>query len=207
MTARPCTVGLTGGLASGKSTVARAFASRGAAALDADLVVRDLYRAGEAGARVVAELFGAGVLAADGGVDRAALGRQVLADAAARARLEAAVHPLVQARVASWLEGIASRAAPPRMAVVEAALLVETGAFRDYDLLAVVWCRPEQQLERALERGVDRERALALLAAQRPLEEKRALANVVIDNSGGLGQLEVEVERAWAELCAACAGR
>jgi dephospho-CoA kinase len=207
MTARPCTVGLTGGLASGKSTVARAFASRGAAALDADLVVRDLYRAGEAGARVVAQLFGAGVLDADGGVDRAALGREVLADAAARARLEAAIHPLVRARVASWLAGLASRAAPPRMAVVEAALLVETGAFRDYDLLAVVWCRPEQQLERALERGVDRERALALLAAQRPLEEQRALADVVVDNSGEPGQLEVEVERAWAALCAACAGR
>jgi dephospho-CoA kinase len=160
-TDRCCAVGLTGGLASGKSTVARILADRGVAVLDADRIVHDLYQPGEAGTIVVAELFGLEMIAADRSVDRARLGQTVLGDATARRRLEAAVHPLVRARVAEWLAARPSDS----IAVVEAALLVETGSWRDYDFLVVAMCSAEQQLERALARGVSDRRARALLAA------------------------------------------
>ena len=109
MARRPCLVGLTGGLASGKSAVARLLETRGVPVLDADREVHRLYRPGAAGATVVARLFGDGVLAADGGVDRAALARQVFADVEALARLNAAVHPLVRAAVEDWVGGLCLR--------------------------------------------------------------------------------------------------
>jgi dephospho-CoA kinase len=204
---RLCTVGLTGGLASGKSTVAVLLEAKGALVLDADRVVRSLYRPGEAGARAVARLFGASALGADGAVDRNALGELVLAERDARARLEEVIHPLVRVRVAAWFEELAAMEVPPPLAVVEAALLVETGTYRAYDLLAVVWCQSEQQLERALLRGMSRDRARALLAAQLPLDRKRALADVVVDNSGGRSALDAEVERAWRGMLERCADR
>jgi dephospho-CoA kinase len=202
-TDRCCAVGLTGGLASGKSTVARILADRGVAVLDADRIVHDLYQPGEAGTIVVAELFGLEMIAADRSVDRARLGQTVLGDATARRRLEAAVHPLVRARVAEWLAARPSDS----IAVVEAALLVETGSWRDYDFLVVAMCSAEQQLERALARGVSDRRARALLAAQLPLESKRSYADVVIDNRGDLEALLTEVERAWRATVSLCAGR
>jgi len=204
---RICTVGLTGGLASGKSTAARLLAGRGAAVLDADAVVHELYAAGGAGAAAVRDLFGADVLAADGSVDRARLAALITGDPSALGRLNRAVHPLVRRRVAAWLEDLAAAAEPPPVAVIEAALLVETGSYRAYDLLAVVWCRPEQQLARALARGVPEARARALLAAQAPIGEKRALADVVIDNSGPPEALAGEVARAWETMLARCRKR
>lgn len=200
---RPCTVGLTGGLASGKSTVARLLVRRGVAVLDADRVVHELYQPGAVGAAAVRELFGDGVLDRDGGVDRAALAARTLAYDDDRRRLEAAVHPLVRVRVRAWL---ATRpAAAP--AGVEAALLVETGSFRDYDVLVVVSCSDEQQLERAIARGVAPERARQILAAQLPLAEKRALADVVVDNSGPAEALPAAVDAAWERVLALCGGR
>lgn len=207
MAGRTCTVGLTGGLASGKSAVARMLSERGAAVIDADAVVHELYRPGGAGAGAVARLFGPDLLDREGSVDRLRLGQLVLADPAARARLEAAVHPLVRERIARWLVSLLEREPPPPVAVVEAALLVETGSFRDYGLLVVVWCRPAQQLERAVGRGVAEDRARAVLAAQLPLDDKRRLADVVIDNSGPLEGLAGEVERAWRGLLERCARR
>jgi dephospho-CoA kinase len=204
---RPCLVGLTGGLASGKSTVARLLEARGVPVLDADREVHRMYRPGEAGAVVVARLFGDGVLAADGGVDREALARLVLADDAALARLNAAVHPLVRTAVEEWVSGLGRGDEPPPVAVVEAALLVETGGRDAYDVLAVVWCTPAQQLERALGRGIAEERAHGLLAAQLPIDAKQAAADVVIDNSGPPEALPAEVDRAWREVLARCARR
>ena len=203
MTPGPCTVGLTGGLASGKSTVAALLAGLGAEIFDADAAVRELYRPGGAGARDVAFLFGEVVLDADGGVDRARLAERVLSDPEARRRLEGAIHPLVRTLTETWIASLE----PHAVAVVEAALLVETGSWRRYDLRAVVWCSAEQQLERALARGVPAERARALLRAQRPLGELRALADVVIDNSGPPDALEAEVRRAWREITARCRER
>jgi len=200
---KPCTVGLTGGLASGKSTVAEILESLGAEVFDCDTHVHELYRPDGAGAKDVAFLFGDTVLSSDGGVDRSLLAELVLGDPAARRRLEGAIHPLVRSGVDAWLGTLGPRA----VAVVEAALLVETGAWRNYDLLAVVWCDPEQQFERAVARGVPEDRTRGLLQAQLPLVEKRDLADVVVDNTGTLGELETEVQRAWSELLKRCGGR
>lgn len=200
MSSRPCTVGLTGGLASGKSTVAAILERLGAEIFDCDAYVHEIYRPGGAGAKDVAFLFGEEVLDPDGGVDRGVLAELVVADEVARARLEGAVHPLVRTGVEAWLSTLGPRA----VAAVEAALLVETGWWRNYDLLAVVWCSPKQQFERAVARGVPVGRARKLLAAQTPLAEKRELAKVVIDNSGSRDELDAEVQRAWSEIVTRC---
>jgi dephospho-CoA kinase len=198
----PCTVGLTGGLASGKTAVAARLVARGVPVCDADAVVHDLYRPGAAGTRVVGDLFGAAVLAADGSVDRRVLGDLVLDDAEGLQRLNLAVHPLVRDEIARWLSGLEAA-----IAVVEAALLVETGAASGYDLLVVVACEPRQQIERALARGMDRQRIMATLAAQAPLADKAAAADVVIDNSGAVEDLESEVDRAWRRVARLCRER
>jgi dephospho-CoA kinase len=200
---RCCAVGLTGGLASGKSTVARILGDLGVPVLDADRVVHDLYRPGAPGAQAVEELFGPDMLDAEGGVDRGALGRLVLSDPASRRRLEARVHPLVRERIGRWL----GERPPDAPAVVEAALMVETGSWRAYDVMMVVWCSSQQQLDRARMRGLSPDRVDALLEAQLPLEAKREYADVVVDNTGDLEDLFVEVERAWREVTARCAAR
>jgi dephospho-CoA kinase len=202
---RPCTVGLTGGLASGKSTVAVLLARRGAEVLDADALVHELYRPGGEGAVAVTEAFGEEVLAADGSVDRGRLGELVLTNRPALERLNAIVHPLVRHHIRQWLAELRDRTQCPPVAVVEAALLVETGSYRDYDLLVVVWCGQEQQLQRAVARGLSEDRARAVLAAQLPLEVKREAADVVVDNSGDWGALQGEVDRAWEEILHRCA--
>ena len=203
MNPKPCTVGLTGGLASGKSTVAEILENLGAEVFDCDTHVHELYQPDGAGAKDVAFLFGDTVLDSDGGVDRSLLAELVLGDPAARHRLEGAIHPLVRSGVDAWLGTLGPRA----VAVVEAVLLIETGTWRNYDLLAVVWCDPEQQFERAVARGVAKDRARGLLQAQLPLVEKRDLADVVVDNTGTLGELETEVQRAWSEIVSLCKRR
>ncbi len=193
-------VGLTGGLASGKSTVAGILAERDVPVLDADAVVHDLYRPGGEGTAAVTKIFGVAVLDSTGGVDRGTLGGRVLRDRDLRLALERAIHPLVRQQIGRWIDGLG----PAPMAVVEAALLVETGSYRAYDVLVVAYCTGDQQLERALARGIAEERARALLKAQRPLGEKRDLADVVIDNSGPRERLEDEVDRAWTEILRLC---
>lgn len=200
-------MGLTGGLASGKSTVGRLLGEWGVPLFDADHEVHRLYQAGEAGAAVVAELFGDEVMNAAGGVDRGELALRVVGDDAALERLNGAVHPLVRAAVERWVGELASSPEPPLAAVVEAALLVETGAARGYDVLLVVACRTGQQLERAIARGMDPDRARRLMEAQLPMADKVAAADVVVDNSGTLDELEAEVDRAWQEVMALCAAR
>jgi dephospho-CoA kinase len=193
-------VGLTGGLASGKSLVANLLTADGTPTLDADAVVHRLYEPGEAGALAVAEIFGPGILDREGGVDRGLLGGRVLRDRELRLTLESVIHPLVREEIARWVDGL--RGAP--VAVVEASLLVETGSYRNYDLLLVVWCRREQQLERARERGMSEDRARDLIEAQMPLDDKRQVADVVIDNSKPVTELAAEVERAWDQIAALC---
>ena len=194
-------VGLTGGLASGKSTIAKTLAGRGVPVFDADAAVHELYRAGGEGAAAVVELFGQEVLDARGDVDREALAARVLGDGRARMRLETAIHPLVRHLVTEWLESLHDEP----VAVVEAALLVETGSYRDYDVLMVVWCRQDQQLDRAIVRGLPAERARGLIDAQLPLDEKNEVADVVVDNRGDLDDLEHEVEQAWTTVLKLCA--
>lgn len=200
MARSPCLVGLTGGLASGKSTVAVMLGRRGIPVFDADAQVHRLYLAEQPGAMAVAEAFGDGILADDGSVDREALAARVVGDEQAMRLLNWVVHPLVRRAVVTW-----SAAVEAPEAVVEAALLVETGSYRDYDALLVVWCSPQQQLERALARGMDELRIRGLLAAQLPMAAKIDVADVVIDNSGPAEDLPDAVDQAWREVVRICA--
>ena len=193
----PLKVALTGGLASGKSEVASRLGALGAEIVDADAFVHSLYQPNAEGTKEVVRLFGPEVLTVDGSVDRRVLGRVVLSDSLALDRLNGAIHPLVRARIEEWYETLDEQV---ELAVVEASLVVETGAYLDYDAVVVVWCRSEQQLDRAVLRGMTEVRARALLKAQVPLDEKRRLADLMIDNSGTPEQLTVEVSRVWEVL-------
>ena len=200
-------VGLTGGVASGKSEVARLLAARGAAVLDADAIVDALYRPGAGGAAAVAALFGPEVLTSAGGVDRGCLARRVLDDPAARRRLEAAVHPLVRAEVADWLAAQERSPHPPEVAVVEAALLVETGSFREYDRLVVVTAPLATRRARARAAGWESERFERIASVQADDGRRAAVAHFVVRNDGDLGALERAVDALWQDLVAAVAPR
>jgi dephospho-CoA kinase len=193
-------VGLTGGVASGKSTVAGLLVARGAAACDADAVVARLYAPGGAGAEVVAELFGRGVLAAGGAVDRAALADVVLPDPAARQRLEEAVHPLVRAEIGRWLATLEEQVPESTVAVVEAALLVETGSHRFYHRLVVVSAPLAARRERARQAGWSDERLDRTFAAQSSDADRERVADYVIRNDADLVALEAAVDGLWRGL-------
>ncbi|OYV94272.1 MAG: dephospho-CoA kinase [Acidobacteria bacterium 21-70-11] len=193
-------VGLTGGMASGKSALAALLGRLGAAVCDADEIVGELYRPGGAGAKAVERLFGRAVLAENGGVDRERLAAVALPDPVARRRLEAAVHPLVRAGVAEWLRGLARAGPPPQVAVVEAALLVETGTFADYDRLVVVAAPEATRLARAVAKGWPEARFRRVAAAQAADEAREAVADYVVRNDAGLPALAAAAERLWALL-------
>jgi len=195
-------VGLTGGVASGKSRLAALLAEAGAAVRDADQVVAALYHPGGAGTAAVVAEFGSGILAADGRVDRARLAARVLADPAARRRLEQLVHPLVQEEVAVWFEGLAASPAPPVVAVVEAALLVETGSWRVYHRLVVVEAPLPQRRQRALAAGWRGETFDAVVAAQATDEARRAVAHYLVVNDGSEEVLRDKARRLWCALLA-----
>lgn len=192
-------IGLTGGIASGKSAVADLMAARGAVIVDADVLAREVVAPGTPGFRAVLDRFGDGVLAADGSLNRAALGDVVFADPNARAALEAIIHPAVRRRAAE-LEA----AAPPGAVVVHVIpLLVETGQADLFDAVAVVDCAEGTQVRRLTARnGLTREQALARLAAQVSREARLAAADVVIVNDGSLDDLRAEVDDAWPVLLA-----
>jgi dephospho-CoA kinase len=177
-------VGLTGGLASGKSFVGRSLASLGCFLIQADELGHQVIEpGGEAYAGVVA-LFGREILNANGAIDRRRLASLVFADPERLAQLNALVHPPVKAREKA-LAATFARDHPDGIAVTEAAILVETGSYKDYDRLIVAVCRPEQQIERAMERdGASREEVLNRLRRQIPLDEKARYADFVIDTSG-----------------------
>lgn len=181
-------VGLTGGLASGKSFVGRALADLGCCVIKADEIGREVQaKGGEAYEPIVRE-FGQEILAADGSIDRRKLGAIVFADPQRLEKLSAIVHPIVIAeRQRQEREYLAAH--PSGIAVSEVAILVETGAHRDFDRVVVAACRPEQQIERAMHRdGLTREEVLQRMQRQLPLDEKAALADFVIDTSGSKEQ-------------------
>lgn len=187
-------VGLTGGLASGKSTVARRLRERGATVVDADRLVAELYEPGEPGARVAAELFGPEVLDPRGAVDRVRLAEVVFSDPEARRRLEAAIHPLVRERFAE----LAGR--EDGVVVLEATLLVEAGYAPDFDRVVTVEADPEVRLRRAVERGMDEAEARRRLQAQGDGTARRDAADVVITNDGGVEALERRVDALARDL-------
>ncbi|WP_299957962.1 dephospho-CoA kinase [uncultured Modestobacter sp.] len=188
-------IGLTGGIGSGKSTVASLLAERGALIVDADRIAREVVEPGAPGLAAVVEAFGTEVLTADGSLDRAALAAVVFGDPAARARLDDIVHPLVRARAAQLVS-----AAPEGAVVVQdVPLLVETGQAGAHDLVLVVEADPETRVGRLVGRGLSAEDARARMASQATDEQRRAVADVVLSNDGDQEALAAQVARFWAE--------
>jgi dephospho-CoA kinase len=193
-------VGLTGGLASGKSFVGRALAEMGCFLIQADEIGHQVQEPGGEGYDAIVRAFGAGILNPDGTLDRRKLAALVFHDAAQLKRLTDIVHPLVRAR-RRVLEEEFGRAHPDGIAVTEAAILIETGSFKDYDRLIVAVCRPEQQVARAMERdGVSREEVLNRLSRQMPLEDKVKYADFVIDTSGSKENTLQQVRTVYQSL-------
>jgi dephospho-CoA kinase len=189
-------IGLTGNIATGKSAVLGILKCLGASVIDADALVHQLMAKGMPVWRAILDEFGEGILGSDGEIDRERLGGIVFADAEALKRLEAIVHPAVTARVDELI-----RQATEPVVVVEAIKLIEAGWHRTYDALWVVTCPKEQQVERLMRtRKLSREEALLRIEAQPPQENKIALADVVIDNSGSLKEMREQVEREWERL-------
>jgi dephospho-CoA kinase len=195
------TVGLTGNIACGKSTVADLLRARGVPVLDLDQVARAVLAPGTEGLTEVVHRFGDPVLLPDGALNRQALGDIVMNDETARKGLEAITHPRIFVATQQWLEK--QEKAGHETAVVEAALLVETGSWRMYDALLVVACTPEQQLDRLRARdGFEPSVAEKWMASQLAIEEKVALATAVVWNDGPIETLANKVDQAWARITA-----
>ena len=192
-------IGLTGGIASGKSAVAARLAELGAVVIDADELAHEAVEPGTPGLRAVVAAFGCGVLRPDGTLDRAALGRIVFADEEARRRLEAIVHPEVRR-----LTAVRESEAPPGSIIVDVIpLLVETGQAGDFDQVVDVDVPEDVQLARLIARGGDHsptayEHARARIAAQASRERHREAADVVLDNSGTPADLIAQTDALWA---------
>jgi dephospho-CoA kinase len=191
-------VGLTGGIGSGKSTVARLLEERGAVVFDADALAREAVEPGTPGHDAVVERFGPNVLLPGGALDREALASIVFADPAARRDLEAIIHPEVRRLFA---EGCERYDRTDTVVVFAAPLLVETGMHTAFGVLIVVSAPVERQIERLMrDRGMSEPAIRARINAQLPLEDKAAVADVIIDNEGSLEALEGQVDRVWTGL-------
>jgi dephospho-CoA kinase len=202
----PLVVGLTGGIAAGKSAVARLFCELGAVHMDADQLARQVVAQDPGLLEAMVRAFGEGIVSVDGTLDRARLGSIVFNDPEARARLETLTHPAIAARARQELEvlGGAGQSAP---IVYEAALLVETGRYRELDCLVVVVADMDVRLRRLMERdGFSEAEADQRFAAQMPQEEKARLADYIIDNSGPLDQTRPQVEDIWDDITSAVTG-
>jgi dephospho-CoA kinase len=185
-------LGLTGGIGSGKSMVASMFAQLGADVIDADQLARDVVEPGQPALVEIATAFGRDVLLADGRLDRGKLGRIIFADPVARGKLNAITHPRIRERIDAE---IAARGSRPGVLVVDIPLLYENDRTRTVETVIVVWVDSKTQLRRLNERnGLTEEEARQRIAAQMPLDEKRARADVVIDNSGSRENTRRQVE-------------
>jgi dephospho-CoA kinase len=193
-------VGLTGGIASGKSFVGRVLEELGCRLLRADEVGHAVLAPdGEAYGAVVAE-FGGGILRDDGAIDRKKLGAIVFADPARLTVLNSVVHPAVFQRELDWLTAI-ERNEPEAIAVIEAAIMIESGSYRRYDRIVIAVCSKEQQIERAMSRdGITREQVEQRLARQMPLEEKIRYADYIVDTSGSKEATRKQTETVYRSL-------
>ena len=192
-------VGLTGGIASGKSTVAFMLREADCLVLEADPLGHEMLEPGQASYDEIVREFGQGILNADEKVDRGKLGAIVFADSAKRARLNQILHPRILEVVQKWFVAL-ERTGAPDLAFVEAALIIEAGFQKYFDRMIVCWCRPEQQIERLLERGLSPEHAQLRIAAQMPIDEKRRLADDVIDCSGLIEDTATQVAHLLVKL-------
>ena len=189
-------IALTGGIASGKSTIARRLASHGAVVIDADQTVRDLQRPGEPVFDEIVREFGDGVVAADGALDRAALGSIVFGDAERLAALNAIVHPAVRAETERRF-----REAGDRVVVYDVPLLAEARGAREWDLIVVAHAPAEMRAERMMtERGMSLEDATARIAHQASDEERLEMADVVIDTSGTIEHTLEQADALWERI-------
>jgi dephospho-CoA kinase len=185
-------VGLTGGIASGKSTVASMLRELDCPVLDADTLGHELLEQGQDAYNEVVREFGKEILDGYGNVDRGKLGPIIFADAQKRARLNQILHPRILDVVRKWFAALAQPGGP-ELAVVEAALIIEAGYNQELDRVIVCWCPAEMQLQRLVERGLTPEQAKLRIAAQMPMEEKRRLADEPIDCSGSIEETERQV--------------
>ena len=194
-------VGLTGSIAVGKSHVLRLFRELGCHVLDADRVAREVVAPGTEGLERVVEAFGREtVLQEDGNLDRAKLAAIVFADEEKRLLLNSIIHPLVFEEQARWLRSC-EVADPDGIAIVDAALMIESGGYKRFDKLIVVWCRPDLQLQRLMSRGgLSHEEALQRIASQMPQDEKKSYADFLIDTSNSFEETRLQVTDVFDRL-------
>ena len=193
-------VALTGGIATGKSYCLSRFASLGAAVIDADRLARDAVASGSRALDAIVARFGPSMLRADGTLDRSALARIVFSDRAARADLEAIVHPEVYRRIGEWLATLPSGI---RIAIADIPLLFETGHTHDFDRVVVVACDPREQLRRLMSRdALNEDDARARLESQWPIGEKESRADYVIRTDGSASDTDAQVRTIHEQLLA-----
>jgi dephospho-CoA kinase len=194
-------VGLTGGIGSGKSTVSEQLAALGAVVLDADKAARVVVEPGTLGLAQIAAAFGPGVVAPDGSLDRPKLAEIVFADKAALATLNAITHPLIHEHIQTAEEAAIQAGGDGLVLVHDIALLAEWGRAKEFDLVIVVDVPTETQVERLTkQRGLPEDQARARIAAQATRDQRRAVADIIIDNSGTRADLTRRVTEVWADL-------
>lgn len=193
-------VALTGGIGSGKSTVAKYLRELGAYVVDADAIAREVVAPGTTGLAALAGAFGVGILTNDGDLDRAALARIAFSDPVKKAQLDAITHPLIHMRTRELF------AAAPQDAVIvhDVALLTELGLAANYDQVVVVDCPDELRVDRLIGRGMDESDVRRRLASQASREQRLAIADVVIDNSGSPTELRTQVSHWWKNRVGRC---
>jgi dephospho-CoA kinase len=200
-------VGLTGGIGSGKSAVSGRLAALGAVVIDGDKAARAVVEPGTPGLARIAETFGPGVLTPDGALDRPKLAAIVFADDAAREKLNAITHPLIHEYVKAAEDAAAAAGGPDTIVVHDIPLLAEGQRAGEFAVVIVVDAPVEVQLERlTAQRGMTREQARARMAAQATREQRLAIADIVINNSGTLADLDRRVAEVWADLQARVRG-
>jgi dephospho-CoA kinase len=197
-------IGLTGGIASGKSTVAAMLRDRDYPVLDADAIARELLEPGQPAHDEVVRDFGKGIAGPGGAIDRKKLAAIVFSDSQQLERLNQILHPRIRDITENFFKAL-NRPGGPDLAFEDAALILEAGLKDKFDRVIVCWCWPEQQVERLLERGMSAEDAQKRIAAQMPIDQKRVLADEVIDCSGTMRETEQQVERLLEKLKKAAA--
>jgi len=193
-------VGLTGSIAVGKSFVLEVLRELGARTMDADQIARECVEPGTPGLSAVVEEFGDGVLAANGSLDRMKLGAIIFADEAKRQKLNSILHPFIIARQDEVMQQWDGET-PEAIAVIDAALMIESGGYKRFDKLIVVHCQPEIQLQRLMKRNnLSREEAALRIKSQMPQEEKMKYADYLVDTSGEFENTRRQVEELWRKL-------
>jgi dephospho-CoA kinase len=193
-------VGLTGSIAVGKSTVCEMFRELGCHVLDADKTAREVVEPGTDAYQDIVDTFGSDVVLPDGSLDRSALGAVVFGDESKRQLLNSIVHPRVIARQNEWLRDLEVRD-PHGIAIIDAALMIESGGYKRFNKLIVVWCNADIQLSRLMQRdGFSREEAERRIASQMPQEEKKKYADLLIDTSDDIAATRQQVLQIFDEL-------